>query len=1009
MSVSNSEYSLCDILAETDDQETFSLINESKYYEISGLDEIAKFNNSQNKLSLFNSNARSLMKHHNQFQAVFESIKREGVTFDVITFCETWLDDNLSPATEFTNYTPVFKHKKSVKEGGGLAAYLRDGLEHTVRNDLSFDTEVLEKFDGLFIELTTLNIVIGIIYRTPRYNSVTELTSHLIQKINIIKRENKDIILTGDFNIDLMKYSRPQHDETTDFLDQMLVNNLLPKVTIPTRETETSSTLIDHIFTNINQSKCIAGTLKTDISDHFSNFFITKTHSQNLNRPHFVTFRLITDQAIENLNRSLVSEGWNDILDTQDVDEAYDLFTEKFSMLVDYHLPLKTVKFNKYRHKANTWMTKGILKSLKSKEKLYIKMLKSKGTPSFARNQEKYKIYKNQYNKCIRAAKNKYWENQFQQSENDMRKTWEVINKVIGRKSRKESLPNTLWIGNKSFETEPQAANAFHEYFSNIGPNLAKNIHPTEKVAAQLLPSMSFPNSFFLTPTTPAEIQRIITKLKPKTSSGYDNFSPKLVKKCFNLDIPLAHIANLSMQYGIFPKNMKKAKVIAVFKKGNPALIENYRPISLLPTFSKVLERLVYNRLYSFLDRHKILSSVQYGFRKKLSTELAILELQDRVVKSLAKKEFCIGVLLDLSKAFDTLDHRILHDKLNHIGIRGNSLNWFTSYLSNRMQYTLFKTTSSETSELSCGVPQGSILGPLLFLLYINDINHNIKHGNTILFADDTNLLFNDKDLNKLVKTVNSELSNVQNWFAANKLSLNINKTQYIIFHPYQKIIPAHNDIILGNNVLKREASAKFLGVQMDENLSWKHHVTIKCNQIVKTTAILSRLKHSLPSSTLKIIYNSLVLPHISYALIAWGNLSNKEIDRLIILQKRALRIITKSHYNSHTNPLYLKEKLLKVRDIYTLQCIKLFLKKRQNTLPQYIAQQLIVNSNIHSYNTRQQSHIHYNPIRTKLEEQLINTKISVEWNNLDEAIKDSLSSPSAIANLKNFLLQKYH
>ena len=320
----------------------------------------------------------------------------------------------------------------------------------------------------------------------------------------------------------------------------------------------------------------------------------------------------------------------------------------------------------------------------------------------------------------LKKAKVMYWENKFQETKHDMTKTWENINKLLNKKKGNDSHPTTFSNGNTIYTTPTQIANAFNNYFTNIGPSLAANIPATPRTAERLLPNFSTHNSLYLTPTTPYEVQNIIKKMKPKTSLSHDDISPKIIKKCSEHIIePLTDIINLSLSSGIFPDMMEIAKVIAIHKKDNPSHISNYRPISLLPTFSKILERIVYNRLYDFLTTHNLLTTAQYGFCKTLSTEYAILELQDRIVKNIANKEHCIGLFFDLSKVFDTLHHKILINKLDRLGIRGIPLNWFNSLLTNRQQYTYHLNNSSNLRYIICCVPQGSILGPLLFLIYI--------------------------------------------------------------------------------------------------------------------------------------------------------------------------------------------------------------------------------------------------------------------------------------------------
>ena len=295
---------------------------------------------------------------------------------------------------------------------------------------------------------------------------------------------------------------------------------------------------------------------------------------------------------------------------------------------------------------------------------------------------------------------------------------------------------------------------------------------------------------------------------------------------------PCVYIINLSLNTGIVPEAMKLAKVVPIFKNsGTNTIMKNYRPVSLLPVLSKVLERIVYNRLFHYLMKHKFFSASQYGFQPNRSTEYAILELQDRIMKIMNKKECCVGVFMDLSKAFDTLDHKILLDKLYHYGIRGVAHDWFRDYLSNRKQYVHINGTSSGQLPISCGVPQGSILGPLLFLVYVNDLATVSEHALTILFADDTNLIYNGKTYNELKILIKNDLSKISHWFKANKLALNESKTKYMIFHTSYNKPPFSFQIILNNIELERVENSKFLGVIIQENLMWNTHINYICNK----------------------------------------------------------------------------------------------------------------------------------------------------------------------------------
>ena len=389
-------------------------------------------------------------------------------------------------------------------------------------------------------------------------------------------------------------------------------------------------------------------------------------------------------------------------------------------------------------------------------------------------------------------------------------------------------------------------------------------------------------------PTDENEINSVIKIMKPKCSSGHDSLSAKLVCQTAGfILIPLTHIINISLLYGVVPSAMKLAKITPIFKSGDTSIVGNYRPISLLPTFSKILERVVYIRLYKYLKTNHIITSSQYGFQNALSTELAILELQDRIAQGLASGSWCVGLFLDLSKAFDTINHKILLNKLEKYGIVGHALNWFKDYLSNRQQYTSFNNSESSVMSISCGVPQGSILGPLLFLIYVNDIKSVIKFGTPVLFADDTNILYFDKILSDISNKINKELIEVSAWFIANKLSVNTDKTKFMLFHPKRRHPPLHINITIEDKQIEEVASIKFLGVKLQENLSWKCHIDTIANKIVKVVGILNRLKHQLPEVTLLLIYTTLIQSHISYAISVWGGSPQCDIKRIHILQKK--------------------------------------------------------------------------------------------------------------------------
>ena len=352
--------------------------------------------------------------------------------------------------------------------------------------------------------------------------------------------------------------------------------------------------------------------------------------------------------------------------------------------------------------------------------------------------------------------------------------------------------------------------------------------------------------------------------MQSKNSSGLDGFSPSFIKKiiCCIID-PLTHIFNSSFSSGVFPDGMKISKVIPVFKKGNVEELSNYRPISLLSTFSKILERLMYNRLYSFLDKHSILIPQQFGFRKHHSTETALIYASELLYKFCENNEKAIGIYIDLSKAFDCLDHKILLHKLNHYGIRGTALDWFRSYLSNRKQFTQFNGLDSDRLVIERGVPQGSILGPLLFLLFINDLVNSSKLLHFVLYADDTNVFLSHKNLESLISQAQVEMENVTQWFRANKLQINKSKTKFMIFNFNERNIkiPLNLKLNIDNEDVEQVQYTNFLGVIIDNKLTWEKHIDSLSKKISTNIGIIRKLRTVLPLQTLLTLYNSLIHP----------------------------------------------------------------------------------------------------------------------------------------------------
>ena len=405
----------------------------------------------------------------------------------------------------------------------------------------------------------------------------------------------------------------------------------------------------------------------------------------------------------------------------------------------------------------------------------------------------------------------------------------------------------------------------------NIGPSLASKVPPGKCDPISFIRN-GVHSTIFLLPVNEEEVTSILKNMK-NCSAGWYFISPCIVKQTYNYFlVPLVHVCNMSLLHGIFPNELKMARVIPLYKGGDSKYIVNYRPVSVLPVFSNIFERLMYDRIMEFLTENDVLYNLQFGFRKHHSTSLTLMILYDKISKTLYEGDYVLGVFLDFSKAFDTVNHEILLRKLYSYGIRGIAHEWLKSYLDCRSQYVVFNEAKSKPMNITCGVPQGSILGPLLFLLYINDMPTVSNILFPILFADDTNVFMSEKNVDDLISSVHKEMVNVTEWLNANKLSLNVSKTYYIIFRSQGMRNPVvTTPLIIKDETIKRDHKTKFLGVILDEKLTWADHILYIKGKLAKGLGIICKARKLLNAQTLRTLYHCFVYPYICRKTVLCG------------------------------------------------------------------------------------------------------------------------------------------
>lgn len=829
--------------------------------------------NKQEGLAFFSQNIQGFSSKFLEIELFLEKFK-----YDVVCLTEHWLKKYQVESINFENYCVGNFYSREAMIHGGSLILLKNSIKYKDRSDISL-LSVEHTIELSCVELD--RHVIVCVYRPPNMQNLNVFSSVMEDVLRKTCSNSKFTIICGDFNVDLLENS----SNCINLLGLFKSFNLSNVFLEPTRVTSTSATCIDNIFTNCDYlHKEVVNKLPSDHSGLIVNFDTTTT-VQNKE----ISYRQITKKKLELLNCHLGSDLCGQIHDSECPSEIYSKLLSIIKTQFDKILPLKHKNIQS-RFVFSDWATPGIRVSRERLFELY-GLKPYNNNEAFHRHVSKYsKIFK----AVCKQAKSLYISSIIKNADNKIKATWKIINNETGRNKINNNEFNLNTV-NGYISTNSKVAQEFESFFKDVPLKTTKDLKSSSTLSVDLLKSnvKECPSEFRFQYTNPHAVIKAFKEINVKSTEDLWGMSVKVCRSFIETIAPyLACIFNKSLDQGTFPDLMKHSKVVPLFKSGDSTEPNNYRPVSILPVLSKVFEKLMLNQMLCHFNTNAIFHDQQYGFTKGRCTTDAGVSLIKHIFTSWEKAYDAIGIFCDLSKAFDCVEHETLLLKLEHYGIRGTSLNLLKSYLQNRHFKVQINKINSQGANISMGVPQGSILGPFLFLAYINDLPFLFQNEpHMVLFADDTSLIFKINRRTNNYDEVNNAIVKVQNWFTVNNLVLNDKKTKCIRF-----VLPNVQgndcDILLNGKKLEFVKETTFLGITVDEKLQWGPHITSLAGRLSSAAYAVWKIRQLTDIDTARLVYFSYFHSIMSYGILLWGQAA--DIDSIFILQKRAVRAIYK-------------------------------------------------------------------------------------------------------------------